>query len=151
MEWGSLLGRLFVGVSAFAILLLLLREAQQWRRSRSLEGERGRLARARWWRRAGGSLLVLVVLALLVYPPASRLSPVEELTKMLVCLVLSLVLMLLAVYDFRAMRRQLLLELQQFQAESAQDLRAFLETAAQEAAAQAGGEKAGCDDHEEHS
>lgn len=104
--------------SLFLLLLiagLLAHEWKEWNRNRD-DARKRQTAQKRLFRRSIGAILLLVVVVLLRYPALGALSPRMAFLKILACLLICLFLIILAIWDARAVLKSL-------HADSVQDLR----------------------------
>jgi len=123
---------LVVLAGAFAVVsALLVFEIKVWWPLRSHPTQAGRAAK-RLLRRGAGALLLLLVLVLLKFPGADSLSPVEQLWKMIACLLLCATVFFIAIWDFRVLRREVRHEVEGFLQQSAGAFRKHLEELAAE-------------------
>lgn len=112
---------LWLLLSSFLLLMitgLLYYEWKEWKRYRNSAMQR-KAAQKRLVRRTIGSIALLAVIILLRYPGFGTLGPNLALLKIITCLFLCLFLVILALWDARAV-------LQGIHADSVQDLRNLL-------------------------
>jgi hypothetical protein len=102
---------------ALIVSALVAFELKAWFEGRADDPQKARRATRRMIRRIGGAALLLVVLGLLLLPPTD--SAILRLVRLLACLSLSVVALLVALYDFRIMRHEMRLEIHDFVQSSA--------------------------------
>lgn len=85
-----------------------------------------RQVRARLLRRGLGGALLVTILVLLGYPPMPVLTPFQQLLKLSACMLLAFLLFLVAVWDYRVVRKEIQREVFGFMQQSAQDLHPLL-------------------------
>lgn len=108
------------------VATLLASEWRVWVGTRGDAAQRPR-ARARLGRRGFGGMLLLATVVLVRYPDMTGWSPGWHLAWLGALLGLCLVVLGVALWDFRVVRGELRHEVQGFVAESAQDLRKYLQ------------------------
>ena len=119
-------GNVIALVVAAVIVVLMAGEARSWSARRG-DAMRRSARNARLVRRAVGAGLLLVVLLLLNLPFPRPDSPYAQLWKLVGCLGLCGVVFLIALRDVRALAREVEGEVQDFTAQSARELRQYME------------------------
>ncbi len=112
----------FIALTSLVPLALIGAEIRHWYYTNRTDSQATENALRRLTRRSLGCLMLLVMLVLLVFPPAAWLSPLAHAAKLLVCVGLGLMVILLSAVDLRAVRRELKQEIQKIQDRSAREL-----------------------------
>lgn len=123
---------LMLPLMAFFVFLFLMELRHLTRRigqAKKLDSLRVRAALSRFLRRAIGLAMVLVLLLLLRYPWLESHSPLHALYRLTAALVLVFLLFTVAIWDFRAIRREIGREFQDLSERSVRELRKHMEHA----------------------
>ena len=114
------LGNGFLLLVGILLPLLWLKEFLLWRKGS------GKMAHMRLLRRSLGVGLLLLIVILIKYPSAESLTQEQDFIKLLICLGLSLVVFVVAIWDMNVIRRSIQLELEQIGLKSAQELQKII-------------------------
>ncbi|NQU43236.1 hypothetical protein HQ520_08110 [bacterium] len=128
MTFRHILGLLLTLATAVGLVIAVLSEYRHWRSVRVDPHRRPRALR-RFCRRTAGATLLLIVLVLFWYPSAQVLTPYQWAFKLLVSLALCFLVIAMALWDFRAVRREIRSDVEGFVKQSAQDLRHYVKKA----------------------
>ena len=120
MDFGTVLGTTVFLIMSLVVSLLLAIEIRAWLAART-DPVRSGPAAYRLFRRGTGAVLLLTVLLLLRFSFNEADAPFWKLFQMLASLGLSMVVFLIAMWDFVVMRREIKQEFDVFQAETTGD------------------------------